>query len=230
MDYWKRFAAAGMAVLTLMPLAGRAAEATKGKHGFGVSLTAARMTEETFSGTVPTSSVFDDKTLIPDFHFKFRGWRWSDVEVAPVAGFTAASFGGETFTDSRGVTVSPDDIRASAFYGGIRLGAEPQSWHGWGLGMELDLGISSLADVDGYQANVAATERFYDGGSSGYGAFALFGTYTFDMGDGEGQAFLGLRGRSFGTLEGQTTPRGGLVVQDLDLGAGGWEFGFSYRW
>lgn len=225
-----RLVSAGVLALALMPALAAAGESVKGKYGFGVSLTAARMTEETFSGTVNTASVFDEKTIIPDFHFKFRGWKWSEVEVAPVVGFTAASFSGQTFTDSRGVAVAPDDIEASAFYGGVRLGAEPQSWNGWGVAVELDLGVSSLSDVDGHEANIGTTERFYDGGSSGYGAFGLFGTYTFGMGDGEGHAFIGIRGRSFGTLEGQTTPLGGLIVNDLDLGAGGWEFGFGYRW
>ena len=230
MSTWKRLCGAGIVALGMVPAGVWAGDTAKGKYGFGVSLTAARMSDETFSGGVSTSSVYDDKAVIPDLHFKFRGWRWSDVELAPVVGFTAVSFSGKTFTDARGITVTPDDIQASAFYGGLRFGVEPESWNGWGLGLELDLGISSLADVDGNESNINATERFYDGGSSGYAAFGLFGTYTFGMGDGEGQAFVGLRGRGFGTLDGQTTPRGGLVVQDLDLAAGGWEFGFAYRW
>lgn len=230
MTAWNRTAAAGILALLLAPAAGRTAEAPKGKYGFGVSLTAARLSDETFSGTVGTSDVYDDKALIPDLHFKFRGWNWSDVELAPVVGFTTASFSGRSFTDGLGVTVSPDSLKASALYGGLRLGVSPETWNGWGIGVELDLGVSSLSDVDGTVSTVGASEQFYDGGTGAYAAFGLFGSYTFGLGDGDGQAYAGIRSRAFGTLEGQTTPRAGLVVEDLDLLAAGWEFGFAYRW
>lgn len=194
--------------------------ATAEEWGWGIQLFSARLREETYGGGYTTDDLFEGGGGF-DMHASYA---WTPF-MAQTLGFNSVGFDGD-FSSIGSTTVKTDAIAAGALYTGLEMHTEGTK--GWGFYGRLEIGVSRMDDVKHSvtQNGVArGVEKSLDGGSDFYTGFGFGAAYGWTERWG---ARLGVMWRRYGTLESASVPGHVVPVEDVDVMAGGLEFGVLY--